>query len=261
MPQPEVVDYEIWRPNRGKDPAKYLIDPGSVTAPGKHSAGMLRHARPYLVAGDTLFIFPVGVEGFRRSGQSQLGLHRYIGDNSVDGMTIHLEEARIELTGTFPGTTAQDNMVNCINILRAPTKEPGLILYAPGVFEMEQYVLPENWDFSHDRDDRTHSIDYVISLVRIGEGRKVKDIPGKPPPPQPGRKIKPKGKPSRIWTVKAGAQTLRAVAKLVYGDAESWKRLVQLNQGLLTTWNKTHPDIPNHQLPTFRWPVGTKLRY
>jgi hypothetical protein len=261
MPQPDRIEYEIWKPQRGMDPAAYLVDPGRVTAPGRHSAGNLRHARPYLVNGNTIFVFPVGTEGFRRSGQATLGLHRYIGDNADDGVTIHLEEARIELTGTFPGTTAQDNMVNCVNILRTPAPDPGLTLYAPGVFEKEAYVLPETWDFSHDPDDRTHSIAYTISLVRIGEGRKVKDLPGRPPPPQPLRKRKPKGKPSHIFTAKDGVRTLRAISKKVYGNAEKWKRLVQLNQGLLNSWNRTHPDIPTYKLPTFRWPVGTKFRY
>ena len=258
---PEIAEFEHWRPGTGQDTAKYLVEPGHVRAAGDHSAGQLRHARPYLVSGPQIFVFPAGVESFTRSGQAQLGLHHYIGDNTVDGVTIHYEEARIELSGTFPGITAQDNMVNCINILRSKPREPGLVLWAPGVFEREQYVLAENWNFTHDREDRTHSIEYTISLVRIGEGRNAGDKSGISPPPNPTNKTKPRGKPSRIFTAKDGARTLRAIAQIVYGDQSKWQRLVTLNQGQLNTWKRNHPSVPTFQLPTFRWPLGTKFRY
>jgi len=252
-----------WRQNTGIDPAKYLIFPGTVRAPGKHSPGNLRHARPYFANGSNLFVFPVGVEGFRRSGQATLGLHKYIGGNTSDGITIHYEEGRIELSGTFPGLTAQDNMVDCISMLRSRPVEAGLVLYAPGVFEREQYVLPESWDFSHDADDRTHSIPYSITLVRIGEGGKVKDPLGTPAPPQPSqKKIKPKGKPQRIYIIKDGVRTLRAVANEVYGNQNSWDRLVELNSGQLTAWRRTQDkEVPSMQLPTYRWPIGTQFHY
>jgi hypothetical protein len=152
-------------------------------------------------------------------------------------------------------------MVDCINILRSKSNEPGIVLYAPGVFEVEQYVLPESWNFTHDPEDRTHSIEYTISFVRIGEGNKVKDKPGKPPPANPTVKTKPKGKPTRIFTAKAGAQTFRAISKAVYKDQSKWTKLVALNQGQLNNWKKSHPAIATHQLPTFRWPIGTKFRY
>src|SRR4029077_11752119 len=129
--------------------------------------------------------FPIGVEGFTRGGTAQLGLRHYIGDNTVEGVTMHYEEARITLSGLFPGLTSQPNMVECINMLRSKTKDKGLILYAPGVFEREQYVLPETWNFEHDAEDRTHSITYTITLVRIGDGKKVKDSSGTAPPKNP----------------------------------------------------------------------------
>src|SRR5262245_51040237 len=88
-----------------QDPAKYLVNPGVVKGPGKHTAGHLQHARPYIANGSRLFVFPVGVEAFTRRGEAQLGLHRYIGAISTDGQTINYEEARIELSGTFPGLT------------------------------------------------------------------------------------------------------------------------------------------------------------
>jgi hypothetical protein len=267
--EPDVAEYEIWRPGTGQDPAKYLVDPGTVRLQEgqvKASPGSLRHGRPCLMNGNHLFVFPVGVEGFTRSGTATLGLHRYIGDNSVDGITVHYEEGRIELRGTFPGLTAQDTMVDCINVLRSPSPDPGLVLFAPGVFEQEQYVLPETWNFDHAEDDRTHSITYSITFVRIGEGGKVSDKHGAPPPPNPGTKTKPKGKPSQIFTIKDGARTLRQVAASVYGNQDLWQRLVDLNAGQLADWQRGNAlndayNLPTYQLPTFRWPIGTQFRY
>jgi len=254
MPEPKIAQYARWRQNVGQDPAKYLVDPGSVGTPGG-----LRHPRPYLVNGKMIFIFPVGPEGFHRSGQAQLGLHHYIGDNAVDGVTVHYEEARIELSGTFPGITSQDNMVECINILRTPPQDPGLILRAPGVFDNEAYCLPESWDFSHDSDDRTHSIDYTITLVRLGEGKKLKDPHGAAATPNPTvRRGKSRGKSSRIFTVKDNARTFRAISNIVYGTPAKWQKILQLNGNTVGSWWNS---IPTYQLPTFRWPVGTKFRY
>lgn len=150
-------------------------------------------------------------------------------------------------------------MVALRNILRAPAAgATGLTLIAPGVFENEQYVLPENWEFSHDRDDRSHSIEYTVTLVRTGDKHKLKDVPGGPPPINPGRKTKPRGKPQRIFTIKTGVRTLRGVGKAVHKD---WHYLVEMNQGQMNSWKKKHPTVKQKDIPTYRWPVGTKFRY
>jgi len=266
---PSEFDPQIWKPGTGQDPARYLVNPGKISAIGKTTPGMFRHVRPYIASGNKFFDFPVGVEGFRRSGTASLGLHHYIGDNAVDGVVMHFEEARIELNGTFPGITAQRNMVDCINILRSTPPDPGLIIYAPGVFNREQYCLPESWEFTHEEDDRTHSIAYQITFVRLGEGRKVANPKGIPPPPQPGVKKKPKGKPHKIFKVRDGARTFRAIAKIVYKDANKWGNLVSLNKDFLesakwrgTGTKKVKPQgIPTHSLPYYRWPIGTRFRY
>jgi len=244
------------RPGTGQDPAKYLIYPGTVNAPGRHTPGNLRHARPYLVNGSKMYVFPTPVEGFTRSGQAQLGLRHYLGSNTVDGVTMHYEEGRISLTGTFPGLTSRQNMAECIDMLRSHTQERGLVLYAPGVFEREQYLLPENWSFNHTEDDRSHSIEYSITFVRIGDGKKVTDPKGTPPPMNPRISTLKKGKPTRTFTTKAGAQTLRAIAKIVYKDADKWKQIVGLNRSLITKSGKSM-----QALPLYRFPIGTKFRY
>lgn len=264
MPQykPPLAKQLIEKKGGYYDSAKYILNPGVVKAPGKHTAGNLRHARPYLANGSRIFVWPVGMEGFARRGEAQLGLHRYIGANSSDGHTINYEEAKIEMSGTFPGLTARDNMVACINMLRSKTAHRGLILYAPGVFYREQYVLPESWEFEHTEDDRTHSITYRITFARIGEGAKVRDPHGEPPPPNPSvKKIKPKGKPARIYTTSDSIRTLRMVANEVYGNQNRWQDIVKKNQTAISKWRKSHTNLPNHRLPTFRWPVGTKFHY
>lgn len=243
-----------WSGGTEMDTARYLVNPGDNT-----DAGSLVHIRPYLDNGQTIFIFPVGVEEFRASGDTQLGLHHYIGDNAVDGVVLHWEEGRITLAGTFPGITSHTNMVELRNILRTPPKQDkGLTLYANGVFENEQYVLPESWEFSHDRDDRSHSIDYTITLVRTGDSKRLADKPGDPPPPNPSHSTTPLGAPSRIFTIKSGARTLQAMSTITYVPLNI---IVNLNQGQLNKWQKSHPKVSNVQLPFYRWPIGTKFRY
>jgi hypothetical protein len=267
MTDPErIVKNSKWQRGLGLDPAGYLIDPGSVTGPGQHSPGQLWNARPYIVAGNTIFVFPVGVEGFNRAGTATIGSHKYLGDNSVDGVTTHYEEARITLRGTFPGITSHDTMVDCINILRAQTPDTGLVLYAPGVFDREQYVLAETWEFDHTEDDRTHSIEYTITFLRIGEGRAVTDPHGSTPNPNPEKRTITKGKPTRLFVVKDGAQTFRAIAQKVYGNSDKWTQLVSINSGQLAEWSRmsgvqAYYGLPSYQLPTYRWPIGTKFRY
>ena len=157
-------------------------------------------------------------------------------------------------------------MVDCLNILCSVPPDRGLVLVAPGVFDYEQFVLAESWDFSHAEDDRTHSITYNITLVKIGTGSKVKDPKGIAPPPQPGVKVKPKGKPHKIFKVRDGARTLKAISKIVYGNANKWQRLVDLNRAQfagtirgieMEKLNK----IPTHTLPYYRWPIGMNIRY
>lgn len=258
--RPKAFDPQLWRPGKGMDPARYLVFPGSVSAPGKHTPGNLRHARPYLANGRRLYVFPTGVEGFRRAGTATLGLHHYIGDETVRGVTMHYEEARITFNGLFPGLTAQQNMVECISMLRSHTLTHNLTLYAPGVFNNEQRVLPESWDFSHEPDDRTHSIEYTITFVRVGEGKAVKDPVGTPPPTQAARTTV-KGKPARIYTVRANARTLKAIAKIVYNAESKWRQLIALNPSLpfqFAEWKELPADFA---LPTARLIIGTKLRY
>jgi hypothetical protein len=242
---PTAFVSEIWKPGTGQDPAKYLI--GDVN---------LRHDRPSISSGDAVFTFPIGVEGFRRSGQALLGRHYYIGDNDVDVQVIHLDEARIELSGTFPGLTAVDNMIELTNLLALPTPERGKILYLPGIFERIQYVNIENYDFNHDADDRTHSIAYTLTFLRTGLGKKIRDPIGLPPIGNPAVSTDGnKGKTThRRMRITAKRRTLRAIARDAYKNPRLWTRVLELNK---TRVHKLAPGVPKHKLPTHRWSLGT----
>jgi hypothetical protein len=265
MAQPPRIT-ENDRASASDDNAAFLINPGTVKSPGVHSAGNMRHARSYIVNGSKIFIFPVGTEGFRRSGTSSLSLHRYIGATSVDGVTVHYEEGHIELSGTFPGITSPDVKDDCLDILTTPPPDAGAIaLWMPGVFNREQIVLPESWDFAHSADDRSHSIDYTISFVKIGESRTVSDTPGRPSPQVPGVTTLPRGTSSHVFIASERAQTLQQIAKVVYGSQDEWGRLVSLNSGAMAQWQAMNDansfGIATYQLPTYRWPIGTPFNY
>ena len=266
-PDPATVNYDhaqIWKPGTLQDPARYTLDPGNISGKGEPSPGNLRHIRPYIINGNMLFDFPVGPEGFRWSGTAALGLHRPIGGEGARGRTTNFNEARVEMSGIFPGVTSVNKMNACEKILTHPQRN-GMRLIMTGIYPT-LFVLPESWDFTRDPEDRTHSISYTISFVVIGVGKKVSDPKGKQGRTNPTvKKTKPKGKPAHIFTVKAGARTLQAIARVVYKDAKQWQKLVRLNQGQINKWVARRPThlqkLATHQLPTYRWPIGTKFRY
>jgi len=247
--RPEVVDHaEVFRQNTGMDPARLLVPDGN-----------LYHKRPYLQSGDLVYMWPVGVEGLRHSGTAALAIHRYIGDDDVDVQVVHRDESRIEMTGTFPGITSVDNVAALKLLIRDNTPNAGKILFLPGIFERVQYVVVENYDFVHAADDRTHSFDYTISFIRKGPGKRIADPHGKPAPPNPTRKTKPKGKPSRYAIARSGNQTLKQIANKMYGDANKWKHLADLNATLIA--DSSNSNIAYYEIPTHRWPLGTKIYY
>jgi hypothetical protein len=247
---PVAAATQIWKPNTGQDPARYVV-----------TMSELYHKRPALIVGDQVFVWPIGTEGFRRTGNATLGIHHYLGDNRVDVHVIHRDEARIEMSGTFPGFTAQDNMVALIQVLTGTTPKKGKILYLPGIFENVQYVTVENYDFSHQEDDRTHSIAYSISFIRTDIGRRALDPHGQPPVPNPWIRKIGKGESARTVIVRSGVRTLKAVAHRAYGTPNLWHRVVLLNRNTILKYQKKRKiKIPSHKMPTYRWPIGTKFR-
>ena len=251
--RPETATHStIFRQNTGQDPAKYLVPDVN-----------LYHKRPTLQSGDNVFVWPIGAEGVRQSGTATLAIHHYIGDDDADVQIIHKDESRIEMTGTFAGITGVDNMAALRLVIRHETSDPGKILFLPGIFERVQFVVVETYDFVHSADDRTHSWDYTISFVRTGAGRRISDPHGAPAPPNPGTRTTPRGRPTRFITVKTGLRTFRTIAKKVYGNANKWAFLVSKNQQLISDAKMSLSDIgiPYFNIPTYQWPLGTKIYY
>lgn len=252
--RPETaLEMEIWRQGRGQDPARYLVRDSN-----------LYHRRPSLQSGNLVFVFPVGVEGMRHTGQATLAIHHYFGDDDAEVQILHKDESRIELSGTLPGIRGVESMAALRILIRDTPPDIGKILFLPGIYERVQYVVVESYDFTHAADDRTHSWDYVITFVRTGAGRRLPDPHGKPPPPNPGTTKTPRGKYTRFWrTGSGGARTFRQISKIVYGSASKWKLLVDLNNDLINSERQRlkQDGIASFDIPNFRWSLGTKIYY
>ena len=252
-------------PNAANRPP--LNDQHSSKDPAKR-IGYERHRFPLpkITGGGTTFVWPVGIEGFTRSGNSTLGIHKYLGQNHVDVHQIHLDEAHIEMMGTFPGLTSTKNMRDLITVLTARgVKE----LYLPGVFTAIQSVFCETYNFAHAEDDRTHSVAYTISFVRTTTTGKVDAAqPGSsggagssnPGPP----KGSVSGKPMNMAVTTDGMSTFRAVSDHVYDDPDKWRSLVAANQENFSDYNKDRgvPEpISPYQLVIGRLELGTRIQF
>jgi hypothetical protein len=220
---------------------------------------------PKITAGDLTFVWPVGIEAFSRTGAATLGIHKYLGRHYVDVHIVHLDEARIEMEGTFPGLTSTKNMRDLIEVLVAPGAKE---LYLPGVFTAIQSVFSVDYDFRHPADDFTHSINYRIAFVRTTTGKKVStkntalfDALDETPGPPKNVVI---GAPDRSVTTTDGMATLRAVSDYVYQDPDKWEALVGLNKDYFSTYNTSigmDEQVNPFKLATMRLPLGTVVRY
>lgn len=227
------------------DPAKLLVE-------------RKRYERPVLRAGGLSFEWPVGVEGIRISGSASVAEHRYIGDNDIVLDVTHLDDQQIVLTGMFPGLTGTTNMEQLLQVIRAPQPPKGKVLVLPrAVFSNEIVGVVASYDFDHPEEDRNSSWNYTLTFRRTATGRKT-NKPKKissPVVPTTKHTTKPRGKSSRIFTVHAGANTLRAIAKLVYGNSNRWGDIYNKNKKALK------PYGPLHSIPTKRLKLGLKLNY
>jgi hypothetical protein len=213
-----------------------------------------------LTSGQLSFEWPLGVEGVRISGSPTLAEHRYIGDNDVVLQVTHADDQRIVLTGMFPGLTGTQNMTDLLAVIRADQPKLGKVLRLPHiVFPQEIYVAIADYDFDHPEDDRNNSWTYTVTFRRTGLGKYVPRPRSISSPVNPHTRrgaAKPRGKSSRIFTVHAGANTLRAVAQLVYGNPNRWADIYNLNKKTLKKLN-----VPLHMIATKRLPLGMKLNY
>lgn len=232
--------------DQAKDSAKYLIDPDDD------------FARPYLAIPGThrAYIWPLGIEGFELQDQAQLGRHKYLGEIELDVDVIHRAETIITLSGTFPGWTSVENMNALRAIFYADTPERGKILHLPGILPNLQYVVAETETFRHEQDERTMDMAYSLSVVKVGTGAKAP----KTGPTQPNEKHKARGRgrASHIFRVTPAVNTLRKIARKVYGSEKRWADLYAVDKN--AKWFNSR-NIPTHQIPDYRLPVGLRIYY
>jgi hypothetical protein len=224
------------------DSAAYILEPDAD------------FSRPYLAIPGTprAFIWPLGVEGFELAGNTQLGIHRYLGELELDVSIVHKDEMHIRLSGMFPGWTSVENMNALRAIYDADTPERGKILHLPGILPELQYVTGETFTFTHADDDRSQDIVYNISFVKSGsrpykKGERIKPSPIKGTPKGVGRKF---------FTVNSKYNTLRKIALHLFKNGARWTELYNMN----AKWFNSR-DIPSHKIPDYRLPNGLKIRY
>lgn len=203
--------------------------------------------------------WPVGVEGIVISGNPGLATHNYLGDNAPVVQITHRDARRIEMTGMLPGETGSENMRDLLEVITAVPPLGYWILVLPsGILIKEQQVVIESYNFAHPEDNRMDDWNYSIVLIKTGVGNKINNPKKTTSPVNPvGSKTNPpKGTGSRIFTTKNGANTLRAVAKIVYGNPARWREIYNKNTKLLNSLN-----VPIIDLQYKRLPYGLKLHY
>jgi hypothetical protein len=238
--------------------------PGVFEASGdtaKFIVALRRFKRPRLRTGHgDVFVWPVGTEGVTISGQAKLGVHTYIGDDSAEVQVIHRDEARVEMSGVFLGETAPANFRALRAIIISNYDPDGLLLDIPDIFQFEQRVFVESYEFSHDEENIEEDFTYRIVFVNSGRTRKRLPSPKTVKPPANPKSKKGKGKPSTSVRVRAGERTLRAISKQVYKNANKWKTLYNKNKKALNEFMKEQ-NVPFAKLPTTPLPIGLKIYY
>jgi hypothetical protein len=218
--------------------------------------------------------WPLGMEGFDLSGSQQQGIHHYIGDNAPVVQVTHMDDARVTLSGVFPGSTGADNMQDLRSALRQIPPDDGFQLILPSSLTRDGdawrplLVFIENYRFTHEEGDRSGTIAYEVNFIQVGTAnRRLKKPHTTAPPANPrDKKAKPKGRgatSTRYFTVKAGYRTLRQIAKKVYGDADKWKKLYDLNKYAISSgaaWGLPKA-IPASKIPTVELPIGFQVAY
>ena len=227
------------------DTARYLLVPDTD------------FARPYIsVPGGPTFVWPLGIEGFEVQDQAELGIHKYIGDIQLDVEVTHRAQTNITLSGVFPGHTSAENMLALRTVFKAEQPPGGKVLHLPNVLTQAQFVACQSLQGSHPEDERTQDIAYSLVVVCIGTGTDsdatapiVTTSAGTPTARASG---------SRAYHATATVNSLRKIAKAVYGSAAKWSQLYanDANAKIFKTKN-----VPTHQIPDYRLPIGTTVYY
>lgn len=208
-----------------EDPAKYVVN-------------RTKFQRPTLrVAPNGLeFEWPLGLQGFRISGQIGVAQHLYLGDNAPVVQIVHRDSRTFEMSGEFLGATGAQNSRDLMEVVTAVAPQGYWILRLPaGIFPKEQMVVISGYDFDHPQEERMDSFTYTLSMIRTGVGAA---IPGSTnietdnvsgnTPTGPSR-----GTTNQTFTTRDGADTLRLIANIVYGNPNQWQLVYQKNKTYL----------------------------
>lgn len=201
----------------------------------KYLIGRSRFARPTLRAAPNgpMFEWPLGTEGIRVTGSVGIAQHMYLGDNAPVVQVVHRDARRFEMRGMFAGFTGSQNMRDLIEVITAPIPQGYWVLRLPAtIFPREQLVVIEAYDFDHPDDDRTHSWSYSISMVRTGVGGQAPEDSSIDLGNVSGNTVvgQPRGQSARTFTTRSGADTLRLIANIAYGDPNQWRLVYEKNR-------------------------------
>jgi hypothetical protein len=235
------------RSRRIEDTARYLLTPDDD------------FQRPYLaVPGRSeAFVWPLGIEGFELSMETQMGIHRYLGGGDLEVSITHQDETHIMLSGIFPGWTSVENMNALRRIYNMTTPASGKILHLPGILPRLQFVVGENCRFSHAEEDRTQDLAYQVSFIRVGLGRTVglgEPVPTSQPSEPSGSASR--GSSSRIFVTTVTYNTLRKIAMKLFGNVSRWSDVYAKNASYFDAL-----DIPAFKVPNYILPVGLSIYY
>jgi hypothetical protein len=231
---------------RSVETAKYLVEPDED------------FQRPYLaIPGvNVAYVWPLGIEGFELSVETELGIHKYIGEADLDVDITHKGQKDIVMTGLFPGHTSVSNMRALEAVYEADTPERGKILHLPGVLPKLQYVMGRSMRFSHAQDDWTTDIAYEISFVRVGVGIAAPNATSAQLDSGTAPASSTLGRGSRSFITNAATRTLLSVARVVFNNSNQWTELYVANANYFS-----QRGIPMFQIPTYLLPVGLTLYY
>lgn len=183
----------------------------------------------------------MGLQGFRVSGRVGNAQHLYLGDNAPVVQVVHRDSRTFEMNGEFLGKTGSANIRALMEVVTAANPQGYWILRLPaGIFPKEQLVVIDSYDFDHPQDDLTESFNYSVTMIRTGVGNPIPDDnTGNNSTNTQGNTTtgSPRGEASRTFTTRDGANTLRLIANIVYGDPSLWQRIYEKNKTLFVNLN------------------------
>lgn len=230
----------------GDETAAYVVTPDSD------------FQRPYLaIPGvNVAYVWPLGVEGFELSVQTDLGIHRYIGEADLDVDVIHKGQKDITLTGLFPGHSSVENMNALQAVYEADTPERGKILHLPGILSRLQYVVGQSMSFSHAQDDWTRDISYEVSFIKVGVGATSPNASTSQLQVSAVSVSQNQGRGARVFVTNETTRTLLSVARAVFNNSNQWTDLYAANADYFDALG-----LPAFQIPSYLLPVGLSLYY